>query len=332
MTINIKNLSLLLIAGTLLFQVFSQAGCSPKKDHVAELLEKLDLMKDFNQDGSYNGKEGNHAMENYQLARKELKEMGTNSFPFLIKELNSFTYDLDSFIYDPNREKNREAWEKKCAKYRQLTTAFSILGTNLTSMLLPEFESCLYTNKNYGCALSGISTLGEPATRYLLDILSTNNSSDIRSVAACELSNLGVTLNIRDKIVVDPKLGEAITEKLIPYLKSPNAFVRVRVASGIAIYCQDAKSAIQPMLECLKDEKNEEVLVEIIKWTSYIQDYFEEYDPQVDIVVKEIGERQYESEAKTRWIKKLCTDLLERKAKSPRKKSESHSNNEESIK
>ena len=320
MNISIKKISLMLIVGTLLFQIFSQSGCSPKKDHVTELLEKLDLMKDFNQDGSYNGKDGTRTMEDYQLARKELKEMGTNSFPFLVKELNSFAFDLNSYTYDPNHEKNREAWEKKCAKYRQLSTAFSILGTNLTSMLLPEFESCLDTNKNYGCALCGISCIGEPAIRYLLDILSTNNSSDIRSVAACELSNLGVTLNIRDKIVVDPKLGEAITEKLIPYLKSTNAFVQVRVASGIAIYCQDAKSVVQPLLECLKNEKNEEVLAQIIKWTSYIQDYFKEYDPQVDIVVKEISERQYESEAMTRLIKKYSTDLLERKAESPRKK------------
>ncbi len=311
----------MLIVGILLFQVFSQSGCNPRKDHITELLEKLDIREaDFKLDK----KDRQEWKKSYEFASKELKEMGTNSFPFLIKELNSFTC---SFPIEKNK--------KKAKKAAQLMSAFDILGTNLAP-LLPEFESCLNTNRNYRCAIFGIKSLGKPAVHYLVDILNTNNNPDICAVTVQDLSDLGWRLNEKNQ-KIDSDLAKTIIKELTPYLRDPDEYLNLNAIRGIEIYCQDAKSGIQPLLENL-DGQFFPIRAQMLGTIANIQNYFQEYDPQVDIIISEINERNYEDETEARIIKHFCTEILERKGLSARNLDwykpflNSHSITRESIK
>jgi hypothetical protein len=150
---------LLLVAATL--QGCSEAGNNDKS--LSKILMQLDSTS---------------PESDRDKAVESLRHLGTNAFPLLVAEMNSFKWQTP-----------QEKDERIISRTQRLRTAFDVFGTNLAP-LTQEFVANLDTNRNFVSALDGLAAMRERGAVHLVEAM-TNREPPVRFNAVITIIEVG---------------------------------------------------------------------------------------------------------------------------------------------
>ncbi len=229
-------------------------GCnqaSGERQEMASILEQLDPT---------------NSEVNRIEAVDRVKRLGTNAFPLLIAEMNSFKWHTP-------QEKDQAIIDRT----RRLRMAFEVFGTNLVQ-LTNEFVKNLNTNRNFVSAMDGIVATGEKGIPYLIAAL-TNREAAIRLNAVAGILKVART---------SPEKAKRITPSLIPIVKDEFVLVRSLATETLGLYCDNSNVCTPALLEVALEDTDEVVRCQAIKAVGRIQARVGTISPNTKSVLEKI--------------------------------------------
>lgn len=211
-----------------------------------------------------------------------LQRLGTNAFPFLIAEMNSFKWHTP-------QETNKSVIDRA----QRLRAAFDVFGTNLIP-LTNVFVESLNTNRNFVSAMDGLVAIGTRAVPYLLGAL-TNRESAIRLNAVAAILKLART---------DSDTAMVALPHLIPLLKDESVLVRSLATETLGLYCANPSACMPALLEIVLGDSDEVVRSQAVKAVGRIQARVGRIDPNTRSVLEKVS-RQDTSQVVRRNAERL---------------------------
>lgn len=183
-------------------------------------------------------------------AAQELRQLGTNAFPLLVAEMNSFRWHTPE-----------ERDETIVSRTRRLREAFQVIGTNLAP-LIPEFLANLDTNRNFVSALDGLAATGELGVRHIVEAV-TNQQSPIRLNAIATVMKLGTNSDT----------ARLAVPNLILLFKDPSAIIRSLSTEAVGLLCDQQSACLSPLLRVARADPDLVVRTQAIKaiWRIHIR-------------------------------------------------------------
>jgi len=159
-------------------------------------------------------------------AIESLRHLGTNAFPFMIEEMNSFKWHTPE-------EKDEEV----LSRTRRLRTAFEVFGADLAP-LIPEFQANLDTNRNFVSALDGFVAMGDRGAPYLI-VAMTNCEPPIRLNAVAAIIKVGT----------NSAIAKLAVPNLLLLLNDQSALIRCVSVETVGELCAESDNCIAPLLK-----------------------------------------------------------------------------------
>jgi HEAT repeats len=203
---------------------------------------------------------------NRATAAIKLQQMGTNAFPFLVAEMNSFKWHTPE-----------EKDEKILSRTRRLRGAFQVLGANLLPMT-GEFVRDLDTNRNFVNALDGLCAIGEQGVPFIIGAM-TNRQSALRLNAIGAVLKMGTNFNTA---------GLALPN-LIFLLNDESVLVRSLAIETIGVYCNEPSTVISPLFKVARSDPDLVIRVQGIKAIWRIQTRNRGVDADTKARIEEIS-------------------------------------------
>lgn len=217
-------------------------------------------------------------------AVERLQRLGTNAFPFLIAE-------MDSFKWHTPQEQDQSIIDRT----RRLQRAFNVLGTNLIP-LTNEFVSSLNTNRNFVSALNGLAAMGNQGIPYLILAL-TNGNADVRFAA------VGGVLQVARK---SPEEAKGAIRGLIPLLQDESALVRSLAANVLGLYCVEPHACIPALLQAALTDSNEVVRCQAVKAVGSIRMRTRRMELPTRRILEEISKQD-----KSHFVRETAEQVIE---------------------
>jgi len=199
-------------------------------------------------------------------AARELRQLGTNAFPALVAEMNSFRWHTPE-----------EKDETIVSRTRRLREAFQLIGTN-TAPLIPEFLANLDTNRNFISALDGLAATGESGVRYIVGAL-TNKQPPVRLNAVATVMKLGTNSDA----------ARLAVQNLILLFKDQSAIIRSLSTEAVGLFCDNQSACIPPLLELARTDPDLVVKTQAIKAIWRLQIRLGPTGPDTSSVLEEIS-------------------------------------------
>jgi hypothetical protein len=211
-----------------------------------------------------------------------LQRLGTNAFPFLIAEMNSFKWHTP-------QETNKSVIDRA----QRLRAAFDVFGTNLIP-LTNVFVGNLNTNRNFVSAMDGLVAIGTRGVPYLLGAL-THRESAVRLNAVAAILKLART---------DSDSAMLAMPHLIPLLKDESVLVRSLATETLGLYCTNPSACMPALLEIVLGDSDEVVRSQAVKAVGRIQARVGRIDPNTRSVLEKVS-RQDKSQVVRRSAERV---------------------------
>ncbi len=202
-------------------------------------------------------------------AIESLRHRGTNAFPFLVAEMNSFRWHIPE-------EKDQEV----LCRTRRLRTAFEVFGTSLAP-LKREFVANLETNRNFVSALDGLVSMGGQGIPYVIGAM-TNREPAIRLNAVAAVLKVGRT---------NPDIGKLAVPNLILLLGDQSALIRSLAALTLGASSAEPDASILALLKLALADPDEVVRSQAVKGVGKIQMRLGRVDSHTKTVLEEISQQ-----------------------------------------
>jgi HEAT repeat protein len=201
-----------------------------------------------------------------------LQQMGTNAFPLLVAEMNSFKWDVAE-----------EKDQRVLIRTQRLRAAFEAFGTNLAP-LTGEFVTDLDTNHNFVSAIQGLVAMGEVGAPYLLAAM-TNREAPVRLNAVAAIMQVATNADV----------AKLAVPNLILLLNDNSDITRSLSAEALGLYCTDPADCIPALLALARSDSSLVVRSQCVKAVGRIARRIGSISPNTKSILESIS-REDQSE------------------------------------